>query len=180
MLAAIFNPPKNKFEKYWFFDLIKMVLWNWYIYIFYVLLKIYVFFYNFYQKLKIFIKKQRRYEFLKIIVFWLNGLKILRHEGPTVHCSRDGLLCAGLHPGDWHSIPVGLPEPGVHHSVTVERPDGHRLQVDGFPHLWEPLRHGLSRQCGDMLWVCGGLSARPHASALHGGGQGEEEWTVVE
>ena len=88
MLLAIFNPPKNKFEKYWFFDLIKMVLWNWYIYIFYVLLKIYVFFYNFYQKLKIFIKKQRRYEFLKIIVFWLNGLKILRHKVPTVHSKK--------------------------------------------------------------------------------------------
>ena len=92
MLPPIFNPPKNKFEKYWFFDLIKMVLWNWYIYIFYVLLKIYVFFYNFYQKLKIFIKKQRRYEFLKIIVFWLNGLKILRHEVPTVHCSYKFLM----------------------------------------------------------------------------------------
>ena len=43
---------------------------------------------TFIKKLKNFIKKQRRYEFLKIIVFWLNGLKILRHEGPTVHCTR--------------------------------------------------------------------------------------------
>ena len=52
MLPPIFNLPKNKFEKYWFFDLIKMVLWNWYTYIYYVLLKIYVFFYNFYQKIE--------------------------------------------------------------------------------------------------------------------------------
>ena len=52
-------------------------------------LKFMCFFTTFIKKLKNFIKKQRRYEFLKIIVFWLNGLKILRHEGPTVQC-QDG------------------------------------------------------------------------------------------
>ncbi len=41
---------------------------------------------TFIKKFENFIKKQRRYEFLKIIVFWLNGLKILRHEVPTVQC----------------------------------------------------------------------------------------------
>ena len=40
---------------------------------------------TFIKKLKIFIKKQRKYEFLKIILFWQNGLKILRHEDATVH-----------------------------------------------------------------------------------------------
>ena len=49
-------------------------------------LKFMCFFTTFIKKLKNFIKKQRRYEFLKIIVFWLNGLKILRHEVPTVQC----------------------------------------------------------------------------------------------
>ena len=46
----IFDTQINKFEKYWFFGLIKIVLCNGYTYIFYVLIKIYGFLYNFYQK----------------------------------------------------------------------------------------------------------------------------------
>ena len=96
MLLAIFNPPKNKFEKYWFFDLIKMVLWNWYIYIyiyFMFYLKFMCFCTTFIKKLKNFIKKQRRYEFLKIIVFWHNVLK-WRHRAycALVALSAEGAL----------------------------------------------------------------------------------------
>ena len=49
-------------------------------------LKFMCFFTTFIKKLKNFIKKQRRYDFLKIIVFWHNGLKILRPEDPSVQC----------------------------------------------------------------------------------------------
>ena len=61
-------------------------------------LKFMCFFTTFIKKFKNFIKKQRRNEFLKIIVFWLNGLKILRHEVPTVHCysSKRTPIAAGI------------------------------------------------------------------------------------